>query len=223
MKKLAIIGLGNFGYALLKHFDVKNNNSFILTAWDQNPEIIETLIQKKHHPTLFPSISISENIVFCRNIKDATHDADYVLLAVSSQGIEEVVAGIKPFLKKNCVLINTAKSLHLHTGERYSVVIEKILEDTPYIYAVAAGGTIATDLFHKEQLGIDIACCNTKILPQLCRFFNSYNLSVYPTTAVVGVEYACAFKNIVSMLAGIIKGLGYSYGSETHVISRAAY
>jgi len=35
----------------------------------------------------------------------------------------------------------------------------------------------------------------------------------------VGVEYASAFKNVVSVLAGIIKGMGFSYGSETHIIT----
>src|SRR5690606_30568015 len=90
-------------------------------------------------------------------------------------------------------------------------------------YAMLAGGTIATDLFHQEPLGADIACENEGALAKLAKVFESRNLFVYPTTDLTGVEYASAFKNVISVMAGITSGMGFSYGAETHIISRCAY
>lgn len=52
--------------------------------------------------------------------------------------------------------------------------------------------------------------------------FHSGTLRIYGNTDILGVEYAGAFKNVIAILAGIINGLDLPYGSETHMISRAA-
>jgi glycerol-3-phosphate dehydrogenase (NAD(P)+) len=42
------------------------------------------------------------------------------------------------------------------------------------------------------------------------------------TTDLIGVEHAGAFKNVIAICAGMVRGLGFSYGAETHLISRMA-
>lgn len=221
MKKILIIGLGNFGYAILKHFDVKNNGEYKLSAWDRNKHIIESLRQNRKHPNLFPDVEVSSSITFSTQLSEIIKNSNYVIFAISSSAYSHVLKNIRIKIPENAIIINTAKALD-ESGKRFSEITKEILEKKNYTYAVFAGGTIASDLFKKEPLGIDIACSNEQRLQELSHLFNSYNLSVYPTTDVVGVEYAAAFKNIVSILAGLIRGMGYSYGSETHVISRAA-
>jgi glycerol-3-phosphate dehydrogenase (NAD(P)+) len=121
------------------------------------------------------------------------------------------------------VLLNTAKALDTETGSRLSHVCELELPGLDYTFAMLAGGTIAAYLFRHEPLGADVACEDAEVAEWLAELLSSDNLTVYPTTDLVGVEYASAFKNVVSILAGIINGMGYSYGSETHVITRAAH
>jgi glycerol-3-phosphate dehydrogenase (NAD(P)+) len=94
--------------------------------------------------------------------------------------------------------------------------------DKPYFYSVLAGRTIASDLFSHEPLGADIACTDCNTCVKLADLFNSETLNVYATDDVKGVEYAGAFKNVIAIFAGIVSGLGLSYGSETHFISRAS-
>lgn len=222
MKTIVIIGLGNFGYALLKHFDVKNRGEYSLKAYDRNPEVIYSLINHQKHLTLFPSVRISKQVSFSSSLESVASDADYIILAVSSNAFVEVMKKLRPYLRKKVVLINTSKALEYETGERFSIITKNVLTNKYYSYALLAGGTIAKDLFKSEPLGADIACEDAGILKDLSQLFNSYNLSIYPTIDLRGVEYASAFKNVVSILAGIIKGMGFSYGSETYVISRAA-
>lgn len=219
---IAIYGIGNFGYAFLKHLDYKNNDSYTLTAYDHNPERVDYLTIHHKHPVLHPNTILSENITFTNNLEDLLKDADIILLATPSTATREAMQNIRKLTTKPFIVINTAKSLDTATGKRLSEIVSEELSGMTYSYALLAGGTIASDLFQHEPLGVDIACENLEALETLREVFESGNLHVYPTTDLRGVEYAAACKNVISILAGIVKGLGFSYGAETHVISKTA-
>lgn len=221
--RVTVIGVGNFGYALVKHLDNKGDPSVALTAYDHEPEVIDALLRDREHPFVHRGTKVSERIRFTPDLLEAVDGADVILLAVTSHALAEVCGKIKDAIAPDVVILNTAKALAVDTGERLSTVCERALDGAPHRFAALAGGTIAADLFRHEPLGADVACVDVTTAERLAVLLSSENLSVYPTTDLVGLEYAAAFKNVVSILAGIIKGMGYSYGSETHVISRAAH
>lgn len=220
---ISIYGIGNFGYAFLKHLDDKNTDEqYKLTAYDYKPERVEYLNQHRSHPVLHPETSLSDDIVFTNDIGEMIADADIVLLAVPSPTTREALQNIRQHATRPVTIVNTAKSLDIATGQRLSEVAAEELAGVDAKYALIAGGTIASDLFASEPLGVDIACTDQATLDLLQPVFESDNLHVYTTTDTIGVEYAAACKNIISILAGIVSGLGFSYGAETHAISRLA-
>jgi len=223
MKKISIYGLGNFGYAILKHLDSKDNKDFSLHGYDRNKKLMNHLRRNHKHLYFHKSIKVSKLIRFDKSVKELMENCDMLILAINSDSTREVLRKIKNHINKKLVIVNTAKALDYQTGKRISQVIRKELNRIDYDYALLAGGTIAKDLFSHEPLGIDVACENKQILQKLVQIFQASNLTVYPTTDLIGVEYASAFKNIISILAGIIKGMNFSYGSETHIISRSAH
>lgn len=221
MKNISIYGIGNFGYALLKHLDNKNSSNFSLSAFDRNTELVSHLNAKRSHLYFHKGVCVSENIDFVSNIDALVKDCDVLILAISSNATNDILVKIKSKIKPKTIIVNTAKALDYTNGRRLSEVVADII-GSANPYALIAGGTIAKDLFQHEPLGIDVACENKKALGQVVALLESDNLSVYPTTDLLGVEYASAFKNVVAILAGIVNGLGFSYGSETHIISRLA-
>jgi glycerol-3-phosphate dehydrogenase (NAD(P)+) len=221
-KKVSIYGLGNFGYAILKHFDNKSEKDIIINAYDRNKNLIKNLKEKRKHLFFHKSVKISNKIKFVDNVKDLMNKCDVLILAVNSDSTREVLRRIKPHIKNNLIVVNTAKALDHKTGKRLSEIIQKEFHNKNYEYALIAGGTIAKDLFNQEPLGANLACENKKILALISNLFKKSNLVIYPTTDLKGVEYASALKNVVSILAGIIKGMNFSFGSETHIITRAS-
>jgi len=223
---VSILGLGNFGYALLKHLSKKQESAgnFLLYGFDNNKELIDYLRSERRHLYHHKYVSINGNIIFADNLKELIRVADILILAVPSDSIRDIIIEMKNYIRKELIILNTAKALDNTTGQRLSVVIKELLgEVSQYVQlAMLAGGTIASDLFGHEPLGVDIASENRDILPILKELFSTNNLNVYITDDLAGVEYAAAFKNVIAILAGIINGLGFSYGSETHIISRAA-
>lgn len=226
LEKISIIGIGNFGYALLYHLSrkQKGKNHFNLYAVDRNKQLIDNLKLCRRHLYHHKEIKIEGNITFTSNLGEAVDNADLIIIAVPSDSIREIISAIKIYVKREFIILNTAKALDNVTGERLSVIIEKLLDDIvyPYHLATLAGGTIAGDLLKENTLGVDIAGNERDVLLLLKDLFSSDNLNVYVTDDMVGVEYAAAFKNVIAIMAGIINGLGFSYGSETHISSRAA-
>lgn len=226
MLKISIHGIGNFGFALLKHLSRKNETAktFDLYAYDINKKLVNHLRETRKHLFLHKNIKIDKKVHFVDKKKELIENVDILILAVPSQNIEEVLMNSKAFIKKKLIILNTAKALHAKTGERFSNIIFNCLKDIGYPFSIAmmAGGTIASDLFKHEPLGVDIASEDKEALKLLKDIFTTDNLNVYTTTDIKGVEYASAFKNVIAILSGMIEGLGYSYGSQTHMISRVA-
>lgn len=222
MKKVSVYGIGNFGYAILKHLDKKASPDFLLSAYDRNQKAVRSLATNREHLYFHKGKKISERVVLAQNPRELLTNCDILIVAVTAGAIPEILKNIKRYLKPGLIIVNTAKALAGGSGRRISELIAKQLVGKKYTYAVLAGGTIAKDLFDHEPLGVNIACRSPRVLKELVDLFKSPNLFVYPTTDVCGIEYASAFKNVISILAGLTKGLGFSYGAETHIISRAA-
>ncbi len=219
---VSIYGIGSFGYALLKHLDRKADDTFTLSAYDYDEKLMNHFIARRKHLYVQRSAKISERPSFAKSPEELLRKCDVLILAVSSDSTKEVMQNIRTFAKKPITIVNTAKALDKNTGDRLSKIASRELSGIDYSYAFLAGGTIANDLFKHEPLGIDLACDNAAVLKILQPIFESNNLHVYTTSDLAGVEYAAAFKNIISILAGIVYGLGFSYGAETHAISKTA-
>lgn len=222
MKKVSLYGIGNFGYAVLKHLDKKNSSNFVLQAYDRDKELVNFLDKNRQHAHFHKGQKVSTQIIFAKNAAALLRNCDILILTVASNAVKAVLKNIKKHINKEIIIVNTAKALDWDSGQRISEVVTKGLQGKNYNYALLSGGTIAKDLFNHEPLGASIACRDKKILKDLALLFKSDNLFIYPTTDVIGAEYASAFKNVISILAGITKGLGFPYGAETHIISRAA-
>lgn len=220
---VSIYGLGGFGYAMLKHLDAKSDPQLTIRAYDRKKDLLEQLQYHRKHSLLHQDAYISDNIQLATSTSQLVDQVDVLVLAVSSEATTQIIQELKPDLPDNLIIVNTAKALERHTGQRLSEIVKQQLKGQVFTYAMLSGGTIADDLFRHEPLGVDLACQDPGATELLKSVFESSNLTVYPTTDIIGVEYAGAFKNIVAIIAGLVNGLGFSYGSETHLISRLAY
>ena len=224
--KLAIIGTGMFGFALSRYLGKKyiGKDTFTIVAYDINKKLIEHLKKYREHLYHFRGKKLPDNVQLTTDKREAVNNADIIIMAVVSQAVRETLREIRRYLKDDVVIVHTAKALEIGTAKTFSEVTREELEGYVDNYKVAklSGGTFAEDLVNEAPLGADIACEDLSVLEKLQRLFHSNTLRVYSNTDLIGVEYAGAFKNVIAILAGMVNGLGLPYGSETHLISRAA-
>lgn len=87
----------------------------------------------------------------------------------------------------------------------------------------SSGGTIAKDIANNVPLIAEIACQNNVCTELAADLFHSDTLRIYTNNDVLSVEIAGALKNFISIGAGICEGLGFSIGTKSSFITRAAF
>jgi len=216
-----IYGLGAFGYAIIKHLDRHKRSSYVIVGYDRDQELMESLRKKRRHLHHQTDQSISKSIILPESPDELFTTADILILAVTASSIPEIVKKLSKIKRhrKKLIVINVAKALDFKTGKRLELVVKKHLKHL-HSYVYFAGGTIASDLYNSHPLGATIASKNIRALDIAEDLLASPNLRLYRTSDVSGAEYCGAFKNIISIFAGLVSGLGWPYGSETFFISR---
>jgi len=225
MLKISIYGIGNFGFALLKHLSSKKDFgvNFSISAYDENEKLMGYLQKNRTHLLHHKDIKISNQITLSENPQGLINDTDIIILAVTSDSLPQIAKKIKRYANKKIIIVNTAKALDPKTGMRPSKIICRHLPAESYSsIAMLAGGTVAGDLLFDSPLGVDIAATHRSDLARLKNIFESDNLHVYTSLDITGVEYAATLKSVVAILAGIARGLQFTYGAQTYLISRAA-
>ncbi|MDR0463289.1 MAG: hypothetical protein LBG64_03665 [Pseudomonadales bacterium] len=220
MRRVAVVGMGRFGYAMTYHLDRKNNSEVELYFYGHRADVAEYIDRNRVHPDFFGEYSLSPYVKITSNLIDVVQNSDVLVLALSSAALKGFLGEIKPHITKPLQIVHLIKALDKETGQRMSQIIKYELGSMPVTPAVLAGGTFDIDLLTGQFLGATLACENHLVLPQLRSIFDAPELNVDLSTDVIGCELAGAFKNVAAVFVGIINGLGYSYGSETHTLSR---
>jgi len=226
IERVAVHGVGHFGYAMIRHLASKKQPPATIRGFDVNDDVRRALQRDRRHPFHHAQSPLPKRVEIVDDVRTLLDGADMLILAVNSSATREVAASLVEIGWSGALpIVNTAKALDFETGRRLSEIIADALEKASleFRYAALAGGTIADELLHAEPLGMTIACEDEPMLKRLRPLFSSDTMWVQTTTDLVGVEYAAALKNVVSICAGMARGMNLSIGGVTHLISRMAF
>lgn len=227
--RVGLFGTGHFGYALLHHLEPRiqprSSGGIELRGYDADATVRETLQRERRHPFDHAGSPLSKQVRIVDTVAELIGDLDVLVLAVPSLATREVAAAIasQPWTRP-LTIVNTAKALDAASGKRLSEIVLATIKrpPRPMTYAVLSGGTIAGELLQHNPLGVTIASRSRAAQRRLKGLFGSPRMWVQLSSDVAGVELAGAFKNVVSICAGLVHGLKLSYGAETLLISRMA-
>jgi len=225
LTKVGIYGIGHFGYAIMRHLCEKVGNSIELRGFDRNEQVRAVLRHERRHPLYATTTPLDECVQIVNSVEDLVADVDLLVLAVASASLQEAMEQVfQQGWENSLPIVNLAKALDFKTGRRLSEVLLEMAGQAGLSvhYMALAGGTIAGDLLLRNPLGVTLAGVHEDTLLATKQIFSSSKLWVQTSFDLTGVEYAAAFKNAISICAGVAQGLGLSYGSETHLISRMA-
>ena len=236
MKKITVIGAGAFGFALAKHLSDKiispdeyhwtdtMGEIKSLDIFDINVELIEHLKLERSQKYFFPESRVNDLVKPTTDMKAAVKDADILILSLPAQHIRGFIKKAKDSLKNGVIILNAAKGIEVDTNKFISEIIKEELDTTDYTLAVLSGGMIAKEFISGFGVfGADISCEDKDVGLLLQQVFSSKKLRVYLNDDILGVESAGALKNVASIAAGFMDGLGFPYGSKTLILSLVAY
>jgi len=223
--RISIIGAGMFGYALAFVYG-KTYPDKEISLFDVNEEVIKSLKDSRKHPFFFPGKKLPQNVKPTLNLEEAVSGADILMMAVPAQIIRRAASSLKPFIKKDVVIVDLAKALELDTGKRMSEIMEEELKGLEHRYEICvfAGGMLAGDVINEKPVCAEFASENEETAKRVAAILSTPNIRLYPNTDTLGVEYAGALKNVVAIGAGIFDGLfdaKDAISSKSGFVSRA--
>lgn len=219
MKKITIIGSGALGTALgnvLK--DANKDNDVLIYGIDQNElDDLKNGKNTKYFKNIkINKFNVSNDLIF------AIKDADYIILAIPSIVIDDVMNIIIKNLKNDTLIINGCKGFYpksenpLHKG-----LVEKSKKNK-YIRGVVSisGPSFAIEIVRKALTLIAAIGYDKKQIKEVQELFRTNYFKLYMQTDVTGAEIGGIYKNILAIGAGMLTQLGFKINTLASYITR---
>ena len=203
-KRIAVLGLGNFGTALARTW-VEAGHA--VCGWTVEEEVFVSIRDRKINEKYLPGVVLA-GMRATMAIAEATDGAEIVVFALPSGVVLEVVDDALPHLQEGQVLMDLAKGLA--PGDRLiSEVIEEKLSARGLAnpLCVMMGPTIAPELARGVYTKALVTSQNRAVAEQMAAALTTPTLSLAAGSDPLGAEYWGAFKNVIALACGVVDGL----------------
>jgi len=139
-----------------------------------------------------------------------------VLVAVSSSGLQPVIAAAAPHTRPGTVWVLATKGWEPDTLLTPSQVAAKVLGDAAPVVTLAGPG-IAAEIVVGSPTALLFASRDPEARRLAARTLSAPSMLTLTTSDVVGAETASAFKNVVAIAVGIGQGLSERFMESAFV------
>ncbi len=218
-ERVTVLGGGSWGTALAV---LLGNKGYPVILWDRDSDLTSAMNERRINPKYLPDTSLPDTVTPSSNLKEAAGDADWVIVAVSSDGVRPVVSEMASYIQPRASVISACKGLEAETGFTTSEIIDTLLSDVTYSgLAVISGPNLAVELVR----GIPSASVVASYDPAIARAAQDLLMTdrafrVYTHSDVKGVELGGALKNVLAIGAGISDGLGFGDNTKAALMTR---
>ena len=220
--KVGVIGAGTWGTALAQVLCDNNHDVFLLSTKEHQVNEINSL--HKNSKYFGNEIFINEKIVATLSYETCAQDSDYIVLAVPTIAIRDVIHNLLPYIKKPTVFINAAKGFDVLTNKRLSEVIKELIpHDLLRGFASIIGPGHAEEVIIRKLTMITSTSLDIDIAKEVQLLFSNNYLRVYTNTDEIGAELGVAIKNVIAIAAGMLDGMGYPISTSTMFITESLH
>ncbi len=217
-KKIAVIGGGSWGTALIK---MLLNNVSEVHWYVRNPDNIDFMLEHKHNPNYLNYVTLETNrIHFHHHIKEVIEACDIIFFAVPS-------AFLKTTLEQDHVnlagkfIVSAIKGIVPQDNLTISEFFNRYY-NVPYThFAIISGPSHAEEIALEKMTYLTIACRRLGKIKKIANKLECNYIKIHVSRDVFGIEYAAILKNIISIASGICHGLRYGDNYQAVLISNA--
>src|SRR5256885_1486980 len=113
MKRIAIIGGGSWGTAL---GIVAGRTGHQVGLWSRNSDVVESINLRHENEIYLASHQIPESVVATRELTEALHGAELVVLASPSHATRELLGRMLSDLRPAMIFVSASKGIENDTG-----------------------------------------------------------------------------------------------------------
>lgn len=221
MKKIAVLGAGSWGSVLA---NVLVENGHAVQLWTRNADQMAEINDHHTNRHYLGDFVYNEGLHATTSMEEAVEGADVVLIVIPTKGIREVSHQLAPILAAQGaqpVIAHATKGLEQETYKRPSELLaEEIPAANRQGIAVLSGPSHAESVAIHDMTAVTAASENLASAELVQHLFSNSYFRVYTNDDVIGAEFGAALKNIISIGAGALEGLGYHDNARAALITR---
>ena len=201
-KKVMIIGCGRWGTFIAWYLD-RIGHQVTLYGRPSSQRMLQLQQTRKNE-----YVQLNESVNLTTDL-DGIQEADYVVISVPSQNLQEVVQNLAARGLERKIIILCMKGLDITTGRRLSQVVSDGLPDSNDIAVWLGPGHIQE--FYRGIPNCMVIDSNKELVKdELIRNFSSDLIRFYYGMDMIGNEVGAAAKNVIGIAAGMLEGLDLS-------------
>lgn len=224
-QSIVVLGGGSWGTAVA-HLLATGGHEVHLVL--RNQELARHINTYHENNVYLPGIPIhpkiqaitGKNSFLSKDPAQALATATIVVLSIPCQSLRPILCELEPLLTKNCILVNTAKGIEIHTLKTVEQMIMDEMKHRIAHYAVLSGPSFAEEVIYENPTAVVLACRNEHLGKQLQNIFSTSWFRTYSSTDVTGVEIGGATKNVIAIAAGASDGLGFGMNTRVALVTR---
>jgi glycerol-3-phosphate dehydrogenase (NAD(P)+) len=217
MKKVAILGSGAWGTTLGQ---VLIDSGQQVLIWGRNKKVVREINRRHSNRRFLKGIDLPKELKATTDIKAVLEFADVIVLAIPAQTLRENLESWKGFFPTDLPIISTLKGIEVHTQLRMTEIVQEILGVDKSKFGLITGPNLANEIITRQPAGAVVASENPEIIKVMQEIFSTDYFRIYPSSDLIGCEFAGAAKSVIALAVGIAVGMGYGENTQGLMITR---
>ncbi len=217
MKKVAILGSGAWGTTLGQ---VLIDSGQQVLIWGRNKKVVREINRRHSNRRFLKGIDLPKELKATTDIKAVLEFADVIVLAIPAQTLRENLESWKGFFPTDLPIISTLKGIEVHTQLRMTEIAQEVLGVDKSRFGLITGPNLANEIITRQPAGAVVASENSEIIKVMQEIFSTDYFRIYPSSDLIGCEFAGAAKSVIALAVGIAVGMGYGENTQGLMITR---
>ncbi|MFA9444781.1 NAD(P)H-dependent glycerol-3-phosphate dehydrogenase [Egicoccus sp. AB-alg6-2] len=190
------------------------------TIWARRDAVAGEIARERTNNLYLPDVRLPDGLEATSDPASALADADVVVLAVPSVGIEQQLADWGAYIPSDATLVSLIKGVDVASLRFASQVVRDSLDCDPDRVVVVSGPNLAKECAQRLPAATVAASPDERRAERVQQAVMAPYFRVYTNPDKIGVEVGGAVKNVVALAAGMAHGMGFGDNTMAAVITR---
>lgn len=215
--KISVIGAGSWGTTLAVLLSGKTHDTMLYVYEGDQVRMMQ---QERENRKYLPGVSLPPALKLTPDLGEAFRHADFIVMAVPSHAVRNVLLNLKGFDFSRKTFINVAKGIENDTLLRMSQVIAEVAGVEATKISTLSGPSHAEEVSRGVATAVVAASTSLETARKVRELFRTDYFRVYSSTDIVGVELGGSLKNVIAIAAGIADGADFGDNTKAALMTR---